>query len=167
VAARAGVAFDAGGRIAAAGTVSVAVLARLMAHPFFAAPPPKSLDRLDFAAAIAASGLNALPVTDGAATLVAFTTASVAAVRAHLPEPPRRWLVTGGGRHNAALMAALGAALGVAVQPVDAVGWNGDALEAQAFAYLAARSLAGLPLSLPTTTGVPRPMPGGRVARPA
>jgi anhydro-N-acetylmuramic acid kinase len=163
---RAGVPFDQGGRIAAAGTVSVAVLVRLMAHPFFAVPPPKSLDRLDFAAAIADAGLAALPVADGAATLAAFAAASAAAVRAHLPEPPRRWLVSGGGRHNAALMAALRAALGVAVDPVESVGWNGDALEAQAFGYLAARSLAGLPLSLPGTTGVPRPMPGGRVARP-
>lgn len=163
---RAGVPFDAGGRIAAAGTVSVAVLARLMTHPFFSVPPPKSLDRLDFAAVIAGSGLAALSVTDGAATLAAFAAASAAAVRAHLPEPPRRWLVTGGGRHNAALMAALRATLGVAVDPVESVGWNGDALEAQAFGYLAARSLAGLPLSLPTTTGVPRPMPGGRMTRP-
>jgi anhydro-N-acetylmuramic acid kinase len=166
VAARAGVAFDAGGRIAAAGRVAVAVLARLMAHPFFAAPPPKSLDRLEFAHALAASGLAALPLADGAATLAAFTAASVAAVRAHLPQAPLRWLVTGGGRHNAAIMTALRAALGVSVEPVEAVGWDGDALEAQAFAYLAARSLRGLPLSLPTTTGAPRPMPGGRVARP-
>lgn len=166
VSARAGVPFDEGGRIAAAGTVAVAVLARLMAHPFFAAPPPKSLDRLDFAAAIAASGLAALPVADGAATLAAFTAAAVAALRPHLPEPPLRWLVTGGGRHNTAIMTALRAALGVAVEPVEAVGWNGDALEAQAFAYLAARSLRGLPLSLPTTTGAPRPMPGGRLVRP-
>ncbi len=166
VAARAGVPFDEDGRIAAAGTVAVAVLARLMAHPFFAAPPPKSLDRLDFAAAIAASGLAALPVADGAATLAAFTAAAVAAVRAHLPEPPRRWLVTGGGRHNTAIMTALKAALGVAVELVEAVGWNGDALEAQAFAHLAARSLRGLPLSLPTTTGVPRPIRGGRLVLP-
>lgn len=166
VAARAGVAYDAGGRIAAAGTVSIAVLARLMAHPFFAVPPPKSLDRLDFAAAIARSGLASLPVADGAATLVAFTAASVAAVRGHLPEAPRRWLVTGGGRHNPAIMTALGAALGVTVDPVEAVGWDGDAMEAQAFAYLAARSLRGLPLSLPSTTGVPLPMPGGRITRP-
>lgn len=166
VAARAGVAFDEGGRIAAAGRVAVAVLARLMAHPFFAAAPPKSLDRLDFAHALAASGLAELPLADGAATLAAFTAASVAAVRAHLPQAPLRWLVTGGGRHNAAIMTALRAALGVRVEPVEAVGWDGDALEAQAFAYLAARSLRGLPLSLPTTTGVPEPMPGGRVARP-
>jgi anhydro-N-acetylmuramic acid kinase len=89
--------------------------------------------------------------------------AAVAAARAHFPAPARDFLVTGGGRHNRALMAALSRLLGVPVRPVEAVGWDGDALEAQGFAYLAIRSLRGRPLSLPTTTGVPRPMPGGRL----
>jgi anhydro-N-acetylmuramic acid kinase len=57
--------------------------------------------------------------------------------------------------------------LGVAVDPVEDVGWNGDFLEAQAFGYLAVRSILGLPLSLPTTTGVPHPMPGGEMHRAA
>jgi anhydro-N-acetylmuramic acid kinase len=82
-----------------------------------------------------------------------------------LPEAPGRWLVTGGGRHNPALMAALRAELGVPVDPVESVGWNGDVLEAQAFAYLAVRSLAKLPLSVPGTTGVPHPMTGGKLDR--
>ncbi|HEX9646517.1 MAG TPA: anhydro-N-acetylmuramic acid kinase, partial [Alphaproteobacteria bacterium] len=77
----------------------------------------------------------------------------------------RRWLVCGGGRHNPALMAALAARLGAAVAPVEAVGWQGDALEAQAFAYLAVRSLRALPLSLPSTTGVPAPTCGGVLVR--
>jgi anhydro-N-acetylmuramic acid kinase len=71
--------------------------------------------------------------------------------------------VTGGGRHNPALVEALRRRLSVPVRPVEAVGWNGDALEAQAFAYLAVRSVEGLPLSLPTTTGVSRPICGGRM----
>ena len=83
----------------------------------------------------------------------------------HLPAAPVRWLVTGGGRRNPALMAALAERLEAPVQPVEAVGWDGDALEAQAFAYLALRSLDGLALSLPGTTGVARPMPGGVVHR--
>ena len=78
-----------------------------------------------------------------------------------MPAPPRRWLVTGGGRHNPALMAALGARLGADADPVESVGWQGDALEAQAFGYLAVRSRRGLPLGLPRTTGVPRPVTGG------
>src|SRR6185312_3413060 len=97
------------------------------------------------------------------ATLTAMSASAVARAVEHLPAPPRRWLVTGGGRHNPALMAELARHLGVPVEPVEAAGWNGDALEAQAFAYLAVRSLRGLPLSLPGTTGVPAPMRGGRL----
>ena len=159
-----GARFDAGGALAAAGTVDRAVLARLLAHPYFARTAPKSLDRLDFAAHGAASGLDALTAADGAATLVAFTVGAIAATP--LPARPARWLVTGGGRRNPALMAALAASLGVPVDPVEALGWDGDALEAQCFAYLAARSLAELPLSYPGTTGVPGPMPGGVVTDP-
>lgn len=166
VAARTGAAYDRDGALASCGRPDAIVLARLMADPFFRRPAPKSLDRLDFSVRVAASGIDRLDDADGAATLAAFTARAVAAVLAHLPQRPRRWLVTGGGRHNAAIMRALGAALGVPVAGVEAVGWDGDALEAQAFAFLAARVLRGLPLSLPTTTGVPRPMPGGHVVRP-
>ncbi len=151
-----GAAFDEGGRLAARGWVDPARLDTLMAHPYFDRAPPKSLDRHAF-------GLDAvagLSVADGAATLLAFTVASIARAARHASA--RRWLVTGGGRHNAALMAALARALG-RVDPVEAIGWDGDALEAQAFAFLAVRSRRGLPLSFPGTTGVPvpMPMPGG------
>ncbi len=159
-----GQAFDAGGVLAKAGQVDQIVLGRLMAHPYFGMPAPKSLDRLDFGRALGASGLGGLTAADGAATLAAFTVASVAA--AVFPERPERWLVSGGGRMNPVLMGGLRAALGVPVEPVEAVGWNGDALEAQCFGFLAARVVAGLPLSFPSTTGVPRPMPGGRIAAP-
>ncbi len=84
----------------------------------------------------------------------------------HLPARPRRWLVGGGGRHNGAIMRALAQHLGVPVDPVEAAGWDGDALEAEAFAFLAARVKRGLALSLPTTTGVARPLPGGRIVVP-
>jgi anhydro-N-acetylmuramic acid kinase len=157
-----GQAFDADGALAKAGRVDQIVLGRLMAHPYFGVPAPKSLDRLDFGRALAASGLAGLSAAGGAATLVAFTVASVAA--AVFPERPERWLVSGGGRMNPVVMAGLRAALGVPVEPVEVAGWNGDALEAQCFGFLAARVVAGLPLSLPSTTGVPRPMSGGRIA---
>jgi len=156
--------IDADGRLSASGEVDTAILARLMAHPYFSRPAPKSLDRLDFGRALAASGIDALSPADGAATLVAFTAQSIAA--SVLPGPVRRWLVTGGGRLNPTIMAALRARLGVPVDPVEAVGWNGDALEAQCFGFLAARTLAGLPLSFPGTTGAPRAMPGGQITRP-
>lgn len=166
VAARTGAAFDRDGALAASGRVDAAVLARLLESGFFTAPPPKSLDRLDFTKNLAASGLAGLSDADGAATLVAFTAHSVAAALPHLPAPPLRWLVTGGGRHNPSIMAGLCTTLGATADPVEAVGWDGDSIEAQAFAYLAARVVRGLPLSLPTTTGVPRPLPGGRVVDP-
>jgi anhydro-N-acetylmuramic acid kinase len=161
VARHTGTRFDRDGGLARAGRVDGAVLARLLRHPYFFRPAPKSLDRLDFASALGVSGLDALSAADGAATLVAFTAEAVAL--AGLPAPPLRWLVTGGGRHNPAIMAALSAALGVPVEPVEAVGWDGDALEAQCFGFLAARVAAGLPISFPGTTGVPRPMTGGRL----
>jgi anhydro-N-acetylmuramic acid kinase len=150
---------DLGGALARSGEVSASDVAKFLAAPYFARKPPKSLDR-DAFSSFAPDGLTA---TDGAATLTEMTAAAVAAARDHFPEAAREFLVTGGGRHNPALMAALARLLGVPVRPVEAVGWDGDALEAQAFAYLAIRSLRRLPLSLPATTGAPRPMLGGRL----
>jgi anhydro-N-acetylmuramic acid kinase len=154
--------MDRDGQLAAAGTPDAPILARLLAHPFFTQPAPKSLDRQDFAAALPA--VQALSPQDAAATLAAFTARAIAATP--WPAPPAHVLVTGGGRHNPAIMAALRQAFSCPVDPVETVGWDGDALEAQCFAYLAARVLHGLPLSLPGTTGVPHPMPGGRIAHP-
>jgi anhydro-N-acetylmuramic acid kinase len=155
--------FDPDGRIAAAGRVDPVRLAQMLAHPYFNRPPPKSLDRLDFTLA----PVEGLALEDGAATLAAFTVRAVARGLEHLPAAPERWLVTGGGRHNATLMHMLAEALGVPVEPIETVGADGDALEAQAFAFLAVRSVRGLPLSFPGTTGVPEPWCGGRLARTA
>ncbi|HEV2674373.1 MAG TPA: anhydro-N-acetylmuramic acid kinase [Aliidongia sp.] len=160
--AKAGAAFDAGGETARRGTIDHAFVGRFLEHAFFARRPPKSLDRDDFAR-FRPDHLNA---ADGAATLAACTVAAALAARGHLPTAPLRWLVTGGGRHNRALMDGLAAGFNVPVEPVDVIGWDGDALEAQAFGYLAVRSLAGLPLSFPGTTRVPRALTGGRLDRP-
>ena len=153
--------LDRDGALARAGRVDEAALAALLDNPYFDRPPPKSLDRDAFDPA----PVERLSPADGAATLTAFSAAAVARALDHLPAPPRRWLVTGGGRHNPALMAALAERLEAPVAPVEAVGWDGDALEAQAFAYLALRSLLGLPLTLPSTTGAPRPLSGGVLHR--
>jgi anhydro-N-acetylmuramic acid kinase len=156
--------FDHDGLLARSGRSDPVVLARLLAHPYFERPSPKSLDRLDFAAALAMSGLDDLSPADGAATLASFTVASI--VRARLPEPPKRWLVCGGGRRNPVLMDGLRRSLGAPADPVEVVGWDGDGLEAQCFGFLAGRVTAGLPLSFPGTTGVPHPLRGGRIAHP-
>jgi anhydro-N-acetylmuramic acid kinase len=156
---RRGLPYDAEGRLAAQGHVDEDLLAGLLGHPFFGAPAPKSLDRNAFHAWAAA--VDGLSDADGAATLTAFTVESVAAALRHVPDRPGRWLVAGGGRLNATLMARLSQRLGVPVAPVEAEGWQGDFVEAQCFGFLAVRSRRGLPLSLPTTTGVRSPCPGG------
>jgi anhydro-N-acetylmuramic acid kinase len=161
---RRGVPFDAGGAIAASGKVDFEVVARFLQHPYFARPAPKSLDRNAFHAN--ATAVDALSDADGATTLAECTVQATAAALRHVPRRPLRWLVTGGGRHNAYFMRRFAEELRVPVDPVEAVGWDGDFLEAQCFGYLAVRSLLKLPLSLPTTTGVPKPMTGGELAEP-
>ena len=83
-----------------------------------------------------------------------------------MPEKPKHLYVAGGGRLNATLMRFMADLIGLPVSPVDKLGWSGDGLEAEAFAYLAVRSQLGLPLSVPGTTGVPRPITGGRFHKP-
>jgi len=150
--------LDRDGATARRGKVRAQALAELLTNDYFERSPPKSLDRDHFSL----DPVRSLSLEDGAATLTAFTAASVAESRRHMPEPPRRWLVTGGGRHNPTMMEALVKQLDAPVLPVEAVGWDGDALEAQAFGFLAVRSLEGLPLSLPTTTGCRNAVTGGR-----
>jgi anhydro-N-acetylmuramic acid kinase len=150
--------WDEDGELALAGKVHADKVTALIAEAWYAAVPPKSLDRNDFPL----GPIEGLTAKDGAATLTALTAHAVARAREHLPEAPRQWLLAGGGRHNKAVVAALKEKLGVPVRPVDELGWRGDPLEAEIFAYLAVRSRLGLPLALPTTTGVSEPVTGGR-----
>lgn len=157
-----GEAYDAGGATAARGRVDEAAVAALMAHPYFARPAPKSLDRDAFSPAAVAH----LAFEDRIATLTRFSAEALGAALRHLPARPATAIASGGGTHNATLMAMIEAALGLPVQPADAVGFSSDLMEAEAFAYLAVRSLKGLPLTFPGTTGVPAPLGGGRTVRP-
>jgi anhydro-N-acetylmuramic acid kinase len=155
--------FDCEGRLAAQGRADQAWIARALELPFFALPPPKSLDRNDFAVL----KLGAMSPSDGAATLTALTVAAIARIVPLLPKPPKSWIVAGGGARNLTMLRMLRERLQPAtVEAADAFGWSADAIEAQAFGFLAARGLKGLPLSYPATTGVPIPMTGGIVARP-
>jgi anhydro-N-acetylmuramic acid kinase len=158
-----GQAFDNEGRLAAQGNANEAWIARALTHPFFALPPPKSLDRNDFASLV----LPDMSPADGAATLTGFTAAAIARIVPHLPKAPQSWVVAGGGARNLTMLRMLRERLAPAtVEAADALGWSTDAIEAQAFGFLAARGLKGLPLSYPATTGVPIPMTGGIIARP-
>ena len=158
-----GQALDCEGRMAAQGVADEAWVARALEHPFFALPPPKSLDRNDFASL----ALREVRPADGAATLTAFTAGAIARIVALLPKVPLSWIVVGGGARNHTMMRMLRERLAPAtVESGEALGWSADAIEAQAFGFLAARGLKGLPLSYPATTGVPLPMTGGVIARP-
>jgi anhydro-N-acetylmuramic acid kinase len=155
--------FDTEGRFAAQGRSDDAWVARALELPFFASRPPKSLDRNDFASL----KLDDMPPADGAATLTALTAAAIARIVPLLPKRPKSWIVAGGGARNLTMMRMLRERVApAAVEAADALGWSADAIEAQAFGFLAARGLKGLPLSYPATTGVPIPMTGGVIARP-
>lgn len=153
--------MDKDGALAASGTVDEARLGELLEHSFLSAPYPKSLDRFSFTHEMA----EGLSPADGAATLAAFTAAAVGKGLDLLPHRPKKLIVCGGGRKNPTIMAMIKARAGVEVAPAEDVGWRGDAIEAECFAFLAVRALRGLPISFPTTTGVPEPMTGGQIVR--
>ncbi len=156
-----GAPMDQDGALARSGTVDEARLERLLSHDWLFAPPPKSLDRNSFTWTMA----EGLSLADGAATLTAFTAGAVGRTLDLLPERPRRLILCGGGRRNPALVDALRVRAGIEPALSEDVGWRGDAIEAECFAFLAVRALRGLPISFPTTTGVPAPMTGGRISR--
>lgn len=162
--ARLGLQMDEGGKVARGGTVETGALELFLAEPYFSRMPPKSLDRNDFPEMIGL--VTELGDADATATLTAMCAASVAQGMEHCPEAPERVLVTGGGRHNPVLMEMLRVSLDCPVEPVEAVGLDGDMLEAQAFAYLAVRVARGLATSAPRTTGVRACVGGGVVSLP-
>ncbi len=156
--------YDKDGEIAARGVADNGLVREFLAQPFFLADAPKSLDRNQFDGVM--EKIKHLTLEDGAATLASMTAAAIGLSFGCVPANPTRVLICGGGRKNAHLMGLLKACVNAPVDAVEAVSWDGDMLEAQAFAYLAARSVQGLPLSLPTTTGVKEPMTGGVLFKP-
>lgn len=159
---RAGQRFDKDGALAASGKVDRTRLERFAEHRYFAKVPPKSLDRGDFNAA----WVDGLSAVDGAATLTRGTARGIALAARHFPAPVAQWVIAGGGAHNPTLVKAIAEEVRGKVVAADSLGWDSDALEAQAFAFLAVRSLRGLPISFPGTTGAPRPLTGGRLNEP-
>jgi len=156
--------WDEDGKIAAQGQVNESLLERWFSHPFFSRKPPKSLDRKTFQDCI--KDIKNLPFEDGIATLTAFTAMSFKKALNHLPKKPLLWIVAGGGAHNLTLLKMAEKYLESEVKKSAELGWNNDALEAQAFAFLAVRSINNYPLSFPGTTGVPAPLTGGRICNP-
>jgi anhydro-N-acetylmuramic acid kinase len=150
---------DEDGAISAGGTPIDKVVAAFLSSPYLSRKPPKSLDRNDFSFHFD----SAIGLEDGAATLVSCTAHGVAEARRHFPLPASSWVVCGGGARNPTILKTLARLLGAPLRTAVDLGWDGDAIEAQAFGFLAVRSLRGLPLTFPTTTGCPAPMTGGRL----
>jgi len=163
VAATTGNPFDEHGRLAAEGRVDEAVVASFCAHPYLALKPPKSLDRNAFSL----GAVHGMGAADGAATLTAITAETVARSKVHMPEAPSLWIVSGGGRRNPTLMQMLRERIGAEVVRAEEKGLDGDAVEAEAWAFLAVRSLHGLAITYPGTTGVTAPATGGIYVEPA
>ncbi len=159
---RANLSYDNAGATAQRGRVHDDVVRFYLNHSYFAKAPPKSLDRNAFMSDL----VDGLSVDDGAATLAALTSGAIAKAREHLPEEPALWIIAGGGRRNKAIMRGLAALVQNAVVPAETAALGGDSLEAEAWAYLAVRSVRGLPISYPGTTGVPAPMTGGVLVTP-
>lgn len=151
---------DLGGALALSGKADKTIVEDMLKDWFFAKHPPKSLDRNYFTF----ESVEKLSPADGAATLTEFTAAAIEAGATFFPKPAKQWFVSGGGRLNPAIMQSLRKKF-EHVYPVESLGWAGDSLEAQAFAFLAVRSLKKLPLSLPTTTGAIRAVTGGALYR--
>ena len=161
---RRGLNYDEDGWIARSGKINCQIVDRILSISYFDQTPPKSLDRNYFHKVM--KEIESLSDADGAATLLDITVKSIAKSREHLPQTPQQWFICGGGRHNLFLLERLRDLIGAPINPVEILGWNGDMVEAECFAWLAVRVVKGLPLSLPTTTGVPYPMTGGRVDYP-
>lgn len=159
---RAGVSVDEAGATAARGRADDDVVHFYLNHSYFALPPPKSLDRNAFFWDL----VEGMSVENGAATLAAFTAGAIAKAREHMPEEPALWIIAGGGRRNRTIMRMIAERVQNAVVPSEAAGLDGDSIEAEAWAYLAVRSLRGLPLTFPGTTGVAVPLTGGVLASP-
>ena len=158
---RTGRRIDEDGVFARAGHVDAQALQRLLSSSYFLKKPPKSLDRNSFSLEY----IDHLDAGDGAATLTAFTVHALAQSLEHMPDKPNEWIICGGGARNPAMMELLTGQLGAPVRRADDLGWSGAFMEAEAFAFLAIRSLKGLPLTYPGTTGVCDPVSGGVLAR--
>lgn len=160
----AGIPFDQGGAVASEGGVLKGLARRYLESEFFAKPAPKSLDRFDFP--VPESGDGSLE--DVARTLCFISAGAILKAAQHFPQGPKLWIVCGGGRHHPAIMADLAASAGDDVRVISAekAGFDGDAMEAEAWAYLAVRSKRHLPLTWPTTTGCRAAVTGGKLSRP-
>lgn len=159
-----GAEMDFDGLWAAKGNVNERLLHKLMQHKSIKRQPPKALERTDFEDCL--QDVEGCSIADGAATLTAFTCeALIDAVQKFLPVSPTLFIVTGGGAYNPSMIKYLRQRLSGEVKTAEEIGWDSMCIDAESFAFLAVRSLHGLPFTYPTTTGVPFPLSGGKILK--
>lgn len=154
--------YDKDGKFSSKGNVQEILVNDLMNHDYFKEMPPKSLDRDAFDV----SSLSMLSHEDGAATLIAFTVNAIKMAEVMCPDFVKKWYVCGGGAHNPTMMQMLSDELYGEVETISSLGFDGDYVEAEAFAFLAVRKLYDLPITFPGTTGILEPSTGGKVYNP-
>lgn len=163
VQAQAGIPYDQGGMIAAEGNINIKLANQYLESPYFDKELPKSLDRNDFLP----PNSNQASVEDGARTLAYISAAAIMKSVQHLPDIPKLWILCGGGRHNPHIvsdMQKLAKETNSTVIKAEEAGFDGDAMEAEGWGYLAVRNLKELPLTFPKTTGCKMPVTGGKFA---
>jgi anhydro-N-acetylmuramic acid kinase len=157
--------YDEGGRLAAKGVVQESLLKNWLGHSYWQQKGPKSIDRSTFSYVMNDVRQYSYNHEDIMATLTALTSITIARSLPESCADVLQWIVVGGGRHNQTLLSFLAKELPVPVVVAEALGWNGDMIEAEAFAYLAVRRLYELPLSDHRTTGIVGQYTGGGLWR--
>ncbi|MBE6452396.1 MAG: anhydro-N-acetylmuramic acid kinase [Alphaproteobacteria bacterium] len=158
--------MDYNGTLAATGTINHLVCKQLMHHKFIAKYPPKIADINTFKDKL--EHLEGLSLADGASTVTAFVAEAIAySVSFHLPDLPQIIVICGGGAHNPTLVRFIRQQLpNIDIRTASELLWNASAIEAQAFAFLAARRINFLPSTYPFTTGVSEPCICGEIFNP-
>ena len=151
--------MDTNGDFAAKGSINFDFINSFLSHPYFKLNYPKSLDRDQFTY----DQIDEMSLEDGCATLTKLIGENISKAIDLLPNRPESIIVSGGGRKNLSIMKALSESTNINSESIEKYGLRGDAIEAEAFAFLAVRTFKNLPLSFPTTTGVTKPLTGGKI----
>ncbi len=152
--------FDENGKLSKSGHADFIIADHILQNKIFRSKPPKSFDRDDFINVLAP--ITHLKVEDALATFAYMHARAVAINLDFLPAKPKEIFVCGGGRKNSAIIDEMKKWLtGIDVKATEEIGINGDSVEAEAFAFLAIRSLLDLPISFKNTTGTAAPSCGG------
>jgi len=157
--------FDNNGTIASYGISDKKIIKKFMKDPFFFKSSPKSIDKFEFNHIFEDKGFLKLNACDGMATLCNLTAESINVALQQLDNLPKTVLVSGGGRHNNFLLTLIKNKTNLNILKVDDYNFDGDFIESELMAYLAARCLNKMPSTYPSTTGTKFPTICGELAK--